>query len=522
MTSLQHVCIWSDNGWKHITASEAAKIHPGGTVSAHSGLFMCELCGQYVHLIQGEYQVPHFRHSSSEKNKDCSERTFGSSYYSSYRAVDYDLPIRIIGIKSDSFQFELGLIKVPDNLSANDFCITIKPVGYNVSTFVYSKERLNADGITYLSIGDIPYTEYTLSYPETNNDLSSYWPKKVNGVDLNGTLFEKNSGRKLPYDADVEVNKEYYLLTNRVLFGTFSGIKIKEICLKRVYGNAFYLYLVSADELNENAAKFFLRYHYRLTSEPVSMQTIWPPYVQGSYLIKYNQKSIYMLLKGNVEDIKTFPTANSHHFLIDDFNKLYNISCSERQQLISTGRSNVLQYAYFWKEPIDSEVFEPEFSVTDIDENYINDGECTDLPKNKIIRIYTAYDGEAIIIKGGIVFDKIRISAQKEINLDGISYGVQVRLLIGLDCIWDCKFVKDGIENVIVNEEEILKYIQGNGGSMLVLPHSLFNMAVELKHYPKIHQWVLKCVRDGKISEQSFRRLQRIYRKIKNNQMIGV
>ena len=522
MPSLQHVCIWSDNGWKHITASEAAKIHPGGTVSAHSGLFMCELCGQYVHLIQGEYQVPHFRHSSSEKNKDCSERTFASSYYFTYRAVEYDLPIRIIGIKSSSFQFELGLIKVPENLLTNDFYITIKPVDYNVSDFVYSKERINTDGITYLSIGEIPYTEYTLSYPEISNNLSSYWPKKVNGIDLNGTLFEKISGRKLPYDSDVEVNKEYYLLTNRVLFGTFSGIKIKEICLKRVHGNAFYLYLVSADELNEDAAKFFLRYHYRLTPKPISMQPIWPPYAQGSYIIKYNQKSVYMLLKGNVEDIKTFPTANLHHFLIDDFNKLYNISCSERQQLISTGRSNVLQYAYFWKEPIDSEVFEPEFSVTDIDGNYINDGECTDLPKNRIIRIYTAYDGETIIIKDGMVFNKIRISAQKEINIDGISYGVQVQLLIGLDCIWECKFVKDVIENVIVNEEEILKYIQCNGGSMLVLPHSLFNMAVELKQYPKIHQWILKCVRDGKISEQSFRRLQRIYCKIKNNQMIGV
>ena len=41
MASLTHVCMWSDNGWKRITAEQAAKLHPGGTVSAHSGLFMC-------------------------------------------------------------------------------------------------------------------------------------------------------------------------------------------------------------------------------------------------------------------------------------------------------------------------------------------------------------------------------------------------------------------------------------------------------------------------------------------------
>ena len=60
--------MWSNKGWKRITASEAAKLQPGGTVSAHSGLFMCELCGQYVILVEGNRQVRHFRHSSSEMN----------------------------------------------------------------------------------------------------------------------------------------------------------------------------------------------------------------------------------------------------------------------------------------------------------------------------------------------------------------------------------------------------------------------------------------------------------------------
>ena len=62
MASLTHVCMWSNKGWKRITASEAAKLQPGGTVSAHSGLFMCELCGQYVVLVEGNRQVRHFRH----------------------------------------------------------------------------------------------------------------------------------------------------------------------------------------------------------------------------------------------------------------------------------------------------------------------------------------------------------------------------------------------------------------------------------------------------------------------------
>ena len=80
MASLTHVCMWSDNGWKRITAEQAARLHPGGTVSAHSGLFMCELCGQYVILTDGDIRIRYFKHSAYEKSKDCPERTFGAGY----------------------------------------------------------------------------------------------------------------------------------------------------------------------------------------------------------------------------------------------------------------------------------------------------------------------------------------------------------------------------------------------------------------------------------------------------------
>ena len=47
MGSLTHVCVWSSKGWTHIAPEEVARSHPGESVSARSGLFMCELCGQY-------------------------------------------------------------------------------------------------------------------------------------------------------------------------------------------------------------------------------------------------------------------------------------------------------------------------------------------------------------------------------------------------------------------------------------------------------------------------------------------
>ena len=48
MGSLTHVCVWSSKGWTHIAPEEVARSHPGESVSARCGLFMCELCGQYA------------------------------------------------------------------------------------------------------------------------------------------------------------------------------------------------------------------------------------------------------------------------------------------------------------------------------------------------------------------------------------------------------------------------------------------------------------------------------------------
>ena len=73
--ALTRVSVWSKNGWRHITAEEAAEQHPGGTVSSHSGLFFCDLCGQYVTFTKEGKKTRHFMHSSYEKSKDCPDRT---------------------------------------------------------------------------------------------------------------------------------------------------------------------------------------------------------------------------------------------------------------------------------------------------------------------------------------------------------------------------------------------------------------------------------------------------------------
>ena len=309
MASLTHVRMWKNNDWVPITAEEASRIHPGGTVSAHSGLFMCDLCGQYVTLTDGDIRIRYFKHSAHEKSKDCPERTFGTGYLYSYAPQDHELPIRIRATSS-SFSFEVGLIRAPISSLKKDFRVLIRPKGVYDITYEYTKERLNYDHITYLPIGERPFEKYTLELKCGDNKLYEYWPKEIRGIDPSGTLFDRTTGKKVLNDADVEIGKEYYLLKRgQIYYWRSSGIQIRKILQKQIQWERWTLYVVSASAYTEDAARFYLDYHCRLTDKPVSLQPVWPLFIEGNYLIKHNENSVYMLVTGNASAFKTFPSA---------------------------------------------------------------------------------------------------------------------------------------------------------------------------------------------------------------------
>ena len=512
MASLTHVCMWSDNGWKRITAEQASRLHPGGTVSAHSGLFMCELCGQYVGLSNGKIYTRYFYHNSAEKSKDCPERTFGAGYSISYGSQEHDLPIRIT-VFSSSFSFEVGLIRAPISLLSKDFCIEIRPKGVSDVRYVFTKERLNCDSITYLSIGDRPFEKYTLNFQNGIEKLREFWPAEIKGIDPEGTLFEKESGKKLSYDADVEIGREYYLLKRGYINRkSFSGMRIQEVMQKRIGWETWTLYVVSASAFNEEAARFYLDFHCRLTDHPVSLQPVWPLFVEGNYIVRHNQIGMYMLVDGNVAEVKTFPSVTVRQLNYNSSHpKLYEVFCSGRQQLISAGRTQALQYTYLWKEPLDQVGLHPEVSVTDIAGAKVDSGETNTLPPNKTLRFKSSFDGELIISNNNRVVDKRKISADKYLELDGLSYGLSVQVVIGLDAIWQIDFKKQ--QPIVAKDEiEILKRITNVSGATIPAPHSLRNMIAGMNCYPQICQWMRKSIKNGTINEQSYRRLQEAYR----------
>lgn len=516
MATLNHVCMWSGRGWTPITAEKAAGLHPYGTVSAKSGLFMCELCGQYVILTNGSIRDRYFKHSAYEKSKDCPDRMDNSNSYNyySYHSNEHELPIRIKGISPSSFRFEIGLIRVPIQLCKKNLQIIINTKNH---CYTFTRERINFDGITYLSIGKTPFESCKICIQNGDDSLYEFWPHVVKGIDREGTLFAKDSGKKITYDADVEVEKEYYLLKCGALaVEPKKDLRIRRIAEKKIGRNLWKLYLVSALRFSECAARFYLDFHCRLTEQPASLQVVWPLFVEEDFLIKHNKKSMYMIVKGNViKEIKTFPEVRS--FRRNDFSSsegLYEIFCSDRQQLISIGRIHALKYTYFWRESLNQTGKNPSVFVSNIDGIEICPGKSYNLPPKGILCVKTEYDSEIVIIKHGVVADKREIAASTRIEIDEISYSTEIQIFIGLDCVWKIELKKE--DNVDIHSEvNLLKFITKESGRVIRTPHSLRNIMINMKSYPIVYKWIEKSIRNGMMDEQSYRKLQGIYRDMK-------
>lgn len=513
MASLNHVCMWSDNGWKRITAEKAAELHPGGTVSSHSGLFMCELCGQYVSLTDGEVKTRHFRHSAFEKSKNCPERLSGAGCLVSYSPQEHELPICITVEPSSSFRFELGLIRAPISSLKKNFRVKIKPKGIEDVRYTYAKERLNCDSITYLPIGERPFEKYTLDFENGSDELHRFWPKEINGIDPNGTLFEKGSGKKLTHDADVEINTEYYLLKRDSGISPRRGIKVQKIVKTKFYGESWTLYVVSALEFCEESARFFIDFHCRLTEHPVSLQPVWPLFVEESYIVKHSQNSMYMLVKGDVAAFKTFPLSAVRQLNHDDYSKLYKVFCLSRQQLISVGRTRALQYTYYWNEPLNKVGLSPKISVTDLSGSAVDPCETNVLPYKKILLFESTFDGELIISNNDHVVDKRKMVAGEQIELNELTFGINIQVIVGLDVVWQIVFKRQR-STITDDEDKILRRIDSAAGASIPAPHSLRNILVGMSCYPKICGWIRKCIKNDAINIHSYRNLQNIYRSL--------
>ena len=500
---LTHVQVW-DHGWKDISIDEAIKNHPGGRVSAESGLFMCKLCHQFVCLTKEGIYTRHFRHQKdNEKSQNCPDKVDAFSISQNNKLIPQSVfPIKV-DLNDDTVMFMLGLYMVDELKECDSICI--KPIryinSYSSTEYKYSISRVDRHGITYLPIGDTIALKYVLEFNDRNTILKH--KREIDGVDPDGCLFDYVSGKKLPFGSDVVFNRRYYLLNRWPhLSNWHSSVQINRI---RVLSCGWYLYEVCAVNFDDNAARFFLDYGYVLTEIPAKIMPLWPVYSLSPYIIKHYEDLMFFYMQGEQIQSAVYPPCDSKSFTCDNGqSKVILVNCRERQQLISIGRNgNVFRSEYLWKTDIESRK-NVDVSVCDIHGNPYKSATYNSLPDKHSLIIFLPYDGCIKITEDGIITNIITIVANTAFELDSIKHGQTIEVFIGLDVLWTSKFVKTNVKNEDTNDELMKKLIKCRG-RLIAFPTELRCAASMFPERSMVRMWLYKSLHNGTIYEDAYK-----------------
>ena len=514
---LRHVSGWTENGWKRISDPSTLDIHPFVTVSARQGLFRCDLCGQNVTLTAESSKRRHFRHAANEANKNCPERSLSSSAFKP-NLKEHDLPLRIKVQRTGDIAFEIGFIRLPKELYTSfSVSVTAKTHATNrvITSYVYSQERFFTDSTTYLNVGQTPAGSYSIVVEGGNQNYKSFWPNSVPGVNENGSIFEKDTGIIKTFNSNVAVGKAYFLLTNGRLPKSRipAGFSYKEISkTKGAFTNQFWtLYEIKASNFDSETAEFFQRYSYRLVEKDAVMTPLWPLYKEGPFSILHNNESMYTFITGD-GNIDYYPKTNAKA-LSEGNGKLVWFHSLERQQIMSIGQYKTLAYSYYWKTELNRPAPTPWIDVLDINENPMPSGDNYELPQSNCLLINSPFFGYIERRNNNRLLTKISLTPSTETIIDNLKFGEEIRIIIGLDCVWSATYIKT-IDETQIDELEIINMLNSHSRSFIPAPHALKSMAIDFANYPLINAWIREKIKTGKISQPSFRQLQTFHREI--------
>ena len=507
--ALTHVCVWKPKiGYQRVTIEEACRMFPYTTVSAHSGHFVCELCAQNVTLTAPGERVRHFRHDPANPNKECDDRqnafdpTYGQALYS---LSSHSVPLRVV-VSDRRFDLELGFFRPPDRRA---HCGRIWIIGDPDRTFVYSFERIERIGTTYLSVGSVPAKRYTIEYLDANDELKRFWPSRAAGVDPKGSIFDGRTGRLVLPGGKAYAGGFYYLLKRSRLDLPYRDIVTTEVARSdSIYVEQWYLYKIQIKKFSESAAQFFLKYSIFLTERPTEFYPIWPAYIREPYLIYHNSGSFYFYLCGEDAELKSFPAVP--HALNTSDGRLYRLSSQGREQLLSLGRSGALGFAYLIRKPLDKQGTLPAVEVRDGEGDLLAESHYAKPPKGRYLTVLCPYDGRAVVKQNGRTTYVYKLPAERTVTIDEIAPGTEIFLYQGCDCVRTIRFEQGSDEKVDVRltDENLVKKLRSCSGPAVPLTHAAASMVGKLSPYPQTRRWLIQAMRRGEIPRSALQLLK--------------
>jgi len=497
--TLTNVSTWDEIQGRIITTAEnTAKKHQH-SISSNLRQFRCELCNQYVTFINGGVNIPHFKHESG--SDFCDQKIIASTNYTKTNPLGFSLPLKI-KIENGKIEICIGFLplgeQLLDDLEQADEKLNISANDNDIRTFNITHNRFYEDSISYLSVGAEFAEKYKLEY--SAKIPKTLWPTIVDGFDKKGTLFDQNSGRRLSNNADVIVERKYWLIMGQNLpiyrNPDIEWAKIRDIADYTIYSVKAINFSVQADE-------FFNKFNAKLTKKLVEITPLYPFVRQSSNAINHTAAKIWFHKTGGFVDISPGEFVRE--------SDLFAVKCDETS-IISISRlenrTNVLRYLVahkksdFAKKP---QIYDMKIS-NNKGENFPV-GAYTKLPKNKRLYITAPFDGfiDEICLADNLTINRIDLKNAQNTLFD-VAYNRRYKIFCGLDHVAEVSFIMEEREPNI-SDLRILEILQGCKGRKIAINHTFGAVAEKLPNMPKTQQWILQQIRTGTIDETAKKHL---------------
>lgn len=257
----------------------------------HRPHLFCKLCGENVSFVEAsEWRCAFFRHTPNP-NKKCIEKS--TSWYASgtvrQRSAKSGFFVRLepqsLQDIYPSIAVEIALPPIGDSerneLVAADAWFEVQTDNQMLAD--YKADRLSDTGRSYIPIGCCLMSKYDMSVRKMDSITHSRFNTSIDGFDKDGLLFSMETGRRIPFLAEVYVGIAY-VWVGMDCNAPRQTLDVESVCIAQ-YEDGWCAYRVKALKQSNAAVVEFIKFGAALCEKGDVAYPLWPCFVRKGELV---------------------------------------------------------------------------------------------------------------------------------------------------------------------------------------------------------------------------------------------
>lgn len=417
----------------------------------------CRLCGEDVSYVSASWNRCSFFRHSPNPSKTCIQKSDGWCGYST-------TPIRQRSSTSEFF-VKLDPGRLADSHPSIGLELAIPPVSESDRQILisarasfevfsdgkavasYSADRLSECGRSYIPIDRVLASSYHLSLRAKGKQclFSRFLNASVDGFDEEGMLFSTETGRRIPFQAEVYVGIPYVWIGHAANAPRWIP-DVDSECFERLPGG-WTAFRVKARRHSNPAVVAFIRFGAALCEIGDVAYPLWPTFVRRDDLVCIGS------------DQHRFWGAKAdavHGVVPDNVGDGGEFQCKQCERLLYPVpfmyspydyRDKVARDVEIWKETFFCEALDPLVEVWDPDsknsDKHVTFGEYDRLPSRCRLNFKARGEGRIEVLYKNGSQSRLALKAQDLVSLD-VKWGMSIFVYQGLDLVGEIVYQKPG------------------------------------------------------------------------------